>query len=69
MQWRPQDLREGVLRHSRAKRALKIFSHAPKTLTTPLIKRVLEGSWLTKKAVLGQIATRNCSFGSEFRGQ
>ena len=56
----------GVLRHSRAKRARKIFSHTPKTLTTPLIKRILEGSWLTKKAVLGQIATRNCCFGSEF---
>ena len=42
------------------------LSHAPKTLITPLIKRVLEGSWLTKKAVLGQIATRNCCFGSEF---
>ena len=52
-----------MLRHSRARKNL---SHAPKMLTTPLIKHVLEGSWLTKKAVLGQIATRKCCFGSEF---
>ena len=54
LQWRPQNLREGVLRHSYVKHARKICTHAPKTLTIPLIERVLEGSWLTKKAVLGQ---------------
>ena len=42
------------------------FSHAPKMLTTSLIKCILEGSWLTKKAVLGQIAARNCCFRSKF---
>ena len=68
-QWRPQDLREGGAKTFAREARAQNFSHAPKTLTTPLIKRVLEGSWLTKKAVLGQIATRNCSFGSEFRGQ
>ena len=35
-------------------------------LTTPLIKCILEGSWLTKKAVLGQVAMKNCRLGSEF---
>ena len=36
-----------VVRHtSRTKRARKIFSPAPKMVTTPLIKRVPESSWL-----------------------
>ena len=34
----------------------KVFGHAHKILTTPLIKCILEGSWLTKKAVLSQVA-------------
>ena len=55
-----------MLRHARAKHAHKIFSHAPKILTTLLIERILEGSWLTKETVLGQITMRNCCFGSEF---
>ena len=29
IQWRSQDLKEGVLVHSRMKRTCKIFSHAP----------------------------------------
>ena len=40
------------------KACAKNCSHTPKMLITPLIKRVLEGSWLTKNAVLGQIAMR-----------
>ena len=66
LQWPPQDLREGGAKTFAREACAQNLSHAPKTLTTPLIKRVLEGSWLTKKAVLGQIATRNCCFGSEF---
>ena len=45
------------------------FSHAPKMLTAPLIKRVLEVAGQQrsmKKAVLGRIGMRNCCFGSEF---
>ena len=64
-QWRSQDLRGGAKTFEREVHAQK-FSHAPKVLTAPLIKRVLEGSWLTKKAVLSQIATRNCCFRCEF---
>ena len=58
--WRVQDLEEGA-----RSIAHKLFSHDPKTLTIPLIKQVLEDSWMTKKAVLGQVAMRNCHLGSE----
>ena len=65
-QWRPQDLREGGAKTYAREARAQNFSHAPKMLTTPLIKRVLEGSWPTKKAVLGRIGMRNCCYGSEF---
>ena len=46
--------------------ACEILSHAPKSATTPSKQRVLEGSWLTKKAILGLVAMRNNCLGSEF---
>ena len=53
-----------VLSQSRAKRACKIFSHAPKTLTMLPNNHTLDGSWLIKKAL---VAMRNCYLGSEFQ--
>ena len=53
---------------SRAKCARKIFSHAPKTLTTPLIYTFLQDSWLTKKAVLGLVMMRIRCLRNEFLG-
>ena len=44
-QWRSQDLREGGAKIF----ARKLFSHIPKMFTTPLIKRVLEGTYLADK--------------------
>ena len=66
VQWWPQDLREEGAKIFARKARTQNFSHAPKMLTIPLIKCVLEGSWPTNKAVLRQIAMRNCCFGSEF---
>ena len=45
-QWRIHDLKEGGARSIACEAHAQIFSHAPHL-------RILEDSWLTKKAVLG----------------
>ena len=52
-QGRIQDLRKGGAEPN----ARKNFSHTPKALTTPLNNA---DSLMTKKGVLGLVATRNC---------
>ena len=49
-----QDLRKGGAEPNVREACAKVFSHAPKTLTMPLINTFL----MTKKAVLGLVATR-----------
>ena len=53
VQWCSQDFEGGDAKRFAHEACAQNFSHAPKMLTTPLIKCVLEGSWPTKKAVLG----------------
>ena len=62
-QWHVQKLREGGAKLIACEACTQKFSHTPKTLT---MQSVLEDGWLTKKAVFGQVAMRNCCFESEF---
>ena len=58
-----------MLRHSRTKHVRKNFSHAPQNVDHTPIKSVLEGSWLTKKAVLAKKRQETAILGANFRGQ
>ena len=55
----------GVLDQTRAKRAQNFLATPPIYRPHPLIKAFLKVSYLTKKAVLGQGAVRNCCVGNE----
>ena len=59
--------RREVLSQLHAKCAHNFSATPKKTLTTPPNSCISEGSWLTKKAVLRQVAMRNYCLGSEFQ--